>query len=112
MAIVDVIDLDLCLWVSKEEFLIQIAIFVNVLTNFLLYIRLTTIQLVGYPSSKMFEIVNPWEWVTTKVHARKLSLSSQECHAFSFALNWVWICGEFKIVCCCILLTGLEDILQ
>ena len=54
MAIVDIIDLDLCLWMSKEEFLIQIAIFVYVLTNFLLYIRLTPIQLVGYPSSKMF----------------------------------------------------------
>ena len=54
MTIVDVIDLDLCLWVRKEKFFIQITILVNVLINVLLYIRLTTIQLVGYPSSKMF----------------------------------------------------------
>ena len=97
---------------SKEEFLVQFNIFLNIHIIFHFQVLLTTIDIVGYCCAQVFTLVSPWQRVPTKYKVWEGSVCFQEGHCLCFALGWVGVSGESQIVCCCKVLAGLKHVLK
>ena len=94
------------------KFLVYAAVSVNVTSNFLFHVLLAAVNLVSCSCPKVYQALNPWEGIPTQIHILQLSGSWQECHAFGFAFNGIWISGELEVVGCSKLFTCLQDVLQ
>ena len=98
MTVVDGVKGELCNWVGIVEFLVQSAVLVYIPGNFLLDIKLPSINLVGDHGAQVLQVVHPWKRIATQVHVMQLSWLGQKCHAFGLTLLGIWVRREFKIM--------------
>ena len=73
LRIVYCVDLQLGLWMGKEEFLAQGVVLVYVPGNLDFHVQLISINNVGHHVTKMRDVVYPGKWCSTKGHIWKLS---------------------------------------
>ena len=94
MVVVDVLNLDHSLRVSKVEFLIKRITLVNKPSSFSLDVHLTAIHHIGNSISKMFHFIHPRQEITTKQQFWKVPWLFEESHQLCLALVGVRICAE------------------
>ena len=62
--------------------------------------------------SKMFDLVDPGQGITTDHHLLEFSLSGSESQTLCFTFYWIWIGTKLQIMCFCIFFTCINHALQ